>query len=327
MTTAPYIRKPLKISHSEMKCFVRCPRQWWLRYYRELGLRPEDEDPTGVRNLGARIHAALQALYERGADPIMAIDEIYASDIKALIDHGMEDKITKLQEEQDLAHAMLEGYLEWIVEKAIDAEYKVVASEQAIEVESGFLGVQMRGVLDEQVERNSDGAILFRDFKTVGSFTEQRAILPMNPQMRFYHLLLQLHTAYLARTTGEQMRRVDGAIYTMLRRVKRSNRAQPPFYDQVEVPSNPKIIETTWIKVHGILERMIKTHDALDRGADHQYVAPPNVTRDCTWDCEFLSVCPMFDDGSNVEGYLAAYYIHRDPNARYHRDDQKARME
>ena len=329
-----FVREPLPIlsvSHSEISTFQDCPRRWWLTYYRELGVRRDLADPTGARQLGGRIHAALQAMYERGVNPIDAIDEIYAYDVQMLIAAGMEDKITKLKEEQDLAHAMLEGYLDWAAENAIDAEYDIVSVEEILEVESGIPGVRLRCMLDQRIQRRSDGSRLFRDWKTTGSFEALRGTLYMDPQMRHYHLLEQLHAAYVARVgtdlhDGEgraRMWRTDGALYLMLRKVKRTAAAKPPFYDQLAVPHNRKIIENTWKRVHKVLMQIVETRDHLDRGGDHQYLVPPRVTRDCSWKCDFFPVCPLFDDGSNVEGLLGERYEHRDPHERYHRDQQK----
>lgn len=337
MTKSSLVRQPLtilSISNSEIQTFKDCRRRWWLTYYRELGFRRELEDPTGVRNLGARIHAALQAMYERGVNPIEAIDEIYYDDIQKLIEVGMDDKITKLQEEQDLAHAMLEGYLEWAAENAIDAEYDVVSVEEIVEVDSGIPGVKMRGMLDQRIQRRSDGARLFRDWKTTGSFGELEAMLPLDEQARFYHLLEQLDARYRAKVNTELgdgqdhdgrslMWRTDGALYLMLRRVKRTAAARPPFYKQVEVRHNSKIIATTWQRVHKVLQEIVDTRDELDRGGDHQYHCPPRPSRDCTWKCDFLAACPLFDDGSNVEGLIERHYEHRDPHERYYRDQQK----
>jgi hypothetical protein len=59
---------------------------------------------------------------------------------------------------------------------------------------------------------------------------------------------------------------------------------------------------------------------ALDAGADHHDVVPPNPTKDCTWDCDFVSICTMFDDGSRVEDAVTSLYHQIDPHARYDRE-------
>lgn len=316
---------PLLVSNSEIQTWKDCRRRWYLTYYRELGLRREDDSPTGARQLGSRIHVALKVMYEEGRNPVEVINEIYAEDIQLLITNHREDMIVELQQEQDLAKAMLEGYVQWVLDDAIDAEYDLVAPETVIEVPSGLPNVHLRGKLDQRFVRRSDKARLFRDFKTVGSLTEPLKILRMDEQMKFYHLLEQLDAVYRARVDGDRMWRTDGALYTMLRKVKRTARAAPPFYGQVEVRHNRQEIKHMWTRVHKILKEIWDAHTDLDAGADHQYIAPPRPSRDCVWKCDFLSICPMMDDGSNVDGIINERYEHRDPHERYAQEDEAIR--
>jgi rRNA maturation protein Nop10 len=321
---------PLKISNSEIQTFRDCPRKWWLTYYRELARRRDEDTPTGVKNLGLRVHLALKGMYEQATDPIDGIDFIYAEEIRELIKFGRDDLITELQQEQDLARAMLEGYVDWLAEKAIDADLEYLGSEQVIEVPSGVETpaggrVWMRGVLDQRWRRQVDGALRFRDFKTVQTVEDQRGLLYLNPQMRFYLMLSQLHQAYLSQTEGKPFEHVTGALYTMLKRVKRTKTAKPPFYAQEDIDYNRKIIEATWAHVHSALIKIVEVRDHLDRGANHHYIVPPRQTRDCTWKCPFYMICGMFDDGSDVEGAIRDHYEHQDPHERYRRDEQEER--
>lgn len=316
-------------SNSEIQTYKDCRRRWWLTYYLQLGLRPDLENPVGVRNLGSRIHAALQAYYERGVNPIDAIDEIYSDDLTLLTFNGRDELATALQEEQDLAHAMLEGYLEWIASQATDAGYVIIASEQIIEVPSGFPGVMLRGVVDQQRQRLADGSVEFVDFKTTGSFDQLRKVLYIDEQMRHYHLILKIHLDQLLRqgVPVDGRWRIDGATHRMLRRVKRTGNAQPPFYEELPVRHNSEVIKNTWISIHGILREILQTRAALDAGQDHHYVVPKRVSRDCTWKCNFLDVCGLLDDGSNAEGFLADNYVRVDPHKRYHRDQESEKAE
>src|SRR5690606_38485102 len=118
-------------------------------------------------------------------------------------------------------------------------------------------------------------------------------------------------------TGGEPQWRTDGALYTMLRKVKRTAAAKPPFYDQIEVQHNLQTIRTMWTRVAKVVEEIYDARVALDAGSDHQYIAYPRPSRDCTWKCDFFPVCSMFDDGSDVEGVIEQYYEHVDPPQRY----------
>lgn len=320
---------PLMVSNSEIQTWKDCRRRWYLSYYRELG--PATESVTGARQLGTKIHLALCVMYEEGRNPVEVIIELYQEDERDLVMSGQLHMIDDLRKELDLAKAMLEGYVDWAAEIGLDSEYEMISPEEVIEVSSGLPNVWLRGKLDQRMQRRTDKARLFRDFKTSGSFEQSRPLLYMDEQMRFYHLLEQLHAAYMARVNTDieqvdgrpQIWRTDGALYLMLRKVKRTARAQPPFYEQIEIRHNKAIIVSTWKRVHKVLEEIWAAHEALDAGADHAYVCPPRPSRDCLWKCDYVKICPLFDDGSNVEGAIAERYVHRDPHERYRREEER----
>lgn len=316
--TAEWLGEPLLVSNSEIQTWKDCRRRWWLTYYRELGIKRSEDKPVGARQLGTRIHIALCELYEKGRNPLDVINEVYAEDEKLFAEFP--DKITDMRKEQDLAKAMLEGYIEWVAEEAADDGIELVAAETVIEVPSGVKGVTLRGKLDQRVVRKVDGARLFLDHKTVGDLTTPVRLLPLDEQMKFYHLLEKLDSMY--KTGGDPQWRTDGGLYNMLRKVKRTATAKPPFYGRAEVHHNEAILRNTWIRVHKILEELVITRQALDDGADHQYMCPPRPSKDCTWKCDFFAVCPMFDDGSNIDGLLNEYYAHIDPHERYNAQDE-----
>lgn len=316
--TVEWLGDPLRVSNSEIQTWKDCRRRWYLTYYRELGIKRSADSPVGARQLGTRIHIALCALYEDHADPVKVVNEVYAEDEKIFGDDPA--KIEDLRKEQDLAKAMLEGYVQWLQDEGPDQDIELVAAETVIEVPSGIKGVTLRGKLDQRVVRKSDSARLFLDHKTVGDLTTPARTLPLDEQMKFYHLLEKLDAMY--KTGGDPAWRTDGGLYNMLRKVKRTATAKPPFYGRVEVRHNDAVMRSTWARVHKVIEEIVTTREALDAGADHQYMVPPRPSRDCTWKCDFFSVCPMMDDGSNVEGLLNEYFTHVDPHERYTAEDE-----
>jgi PD-(D/E)XK nuclease superfamily len=312
---------PLLISNSEIQTWKACHRRWYLAYYRELGLRRDLQSAVGARQLGTRVHVALSALYVTGESPLQALQEVYAED-RAQIDSEDVLALEKLAKEYDLAHAMVEGYLQWIEETGADEGMTFVSSEEVIEVPSGVPGVRLRGKLDQRWKRNVDGARLFVDHKTVADFESHVRTLPLNEQMPFYHLLEYLDA--LAKTGDEPLERTDGALYNMLRKVKRTARATPPFYHRVEVRHNKEELRSAWIRSMAVIEEIVITRQKLDSGADHRYVAYRKASNDflgCKG-CDFLQVCSLFDDGSNAEGLLREYYVHLDPHERYAAQDE-----
>lgn len=317
----PSSKPPLTLSNSEIQTWKDCPRKWYLTYYRELGLKRENGEATGARSLGTRVHVALHAMYVEGANPVTVLNDIYAEDIAFFTQAGRpEAEIIDLKKEQDLAKAMVEGFIDWLREEGIDEEYELVGAETVLQVESGVKNVFLRGKLDQRWVRKSDGARLFRDFKTVADLSRPRKKLPIDEQMRFYHLLEYLDA--LQRTGHAPQWATDGGLYTMLRKVKRTATAKPPFYDQVEVSHNTEELRSMWLRVQKVIREIIEGRTALDEGGDHRYWMRPRPSDDCSWRCDFYPVCPMMDDGSNWEGLLKEYYAHVDPHERYKAQDE-----
>lgn len=322
-----WLGDPLMISNSEIQTWKMCRRKWYVQYYRELG-PPKTAGETGALPLGAKIHTALEGLYSDGQDPIEIINDIYLSEIKSFEadPKGQHAEVLKsLRSEHELAKAMLEGYIEWVQDEGIDAGLKPISSEEVIISKSGINGVLLRGRLDARFEREVDGARVFRDYKTVQEMTTPVKMLQLDEQFRMYSLLEYLKALEEKPDEVDIPIRTDGGLYTMLRKVKRTASARPPFYGQVEVRFNKAVLKNMWIRVHKVIEEIVQARQALDAGSDHNYVCPPTPSRYCTWGCPHYAICPMMDDGSNYEGLMAEYYVHVDPNERYQEEEQIAK--
>ncbi len=131
---------------------------------------------------------------------------------------------------------------------------------------------------------------------TSANFNDLMKTAQMNEQFLTYMILEALQKG--------EMERVEGAIITALKKVKRTASARPPFYSQVEVQHNVFTLRNYAKRLDGELTDIVEMWRALEEGADPQVVAYPHPTRDCSWKCEFQAVCPMFDDGSAVERAL-----------------------
>lgn len=293
----------LKVSPSEIAKFRRCRRSWALTYYYKWGQDPMTAPVTGAAQLGTRIHAALEAYYGYDIDPCSALGIIYDFERARRPDGA--DALTA---EQDWAMIMVSGYLEWAAETGIDEEYDAVAVERAVEVplllSNGEMAI-VTGKLDQIVRRRMDGALCVRDWKTVATL-HKADLLVLDEQMRIY-------SALLARASDGM--RVDGAIYAMLLRSKRTARASGPFYEQVHIGYNGHDHNSMMLRLRGVLDDMDRVTRQLDAGAtDHRVAAYPSPMTDrCKWDCNFTNVCAMFDDGSRVDAAMRANYIQLDP--------------
>jgi hypothetical protein len=167
-------------------------------------------------------------------------------------------------------------------------------------------------VVDAQVERDIDGVREFIDHKSVGDFDRATKFLKMRNQMLHYHLI-----HWLASEEGEK--RCDGALYNMLRRVKRTAKAKPPFYLRKSVPHSELQLRAYKARLLGEARGMARAEKMLDAGVPHHQAVPPSPSDDCSWKCEFAAVCPMFDDGSRAEDMLQVVYHRGDPWQRYDR--------
>lgn len=311
--------EPLKISNSEMMTYLDDRRIWYLTYYRRLRLKRAHGEISGPRSLGSRVHAALEKAYTEDRNPLMMLKEIYeeargqfeAVDI-------LPQQLSALDKEYDLAHAMVGGFVDWMEENGIDDGITVVGTEEVVQVPSHIPGVFWRGKMDQRIVRDADGARLFRDFKTVGDLTTPVKILQHDSQMKFYHLLEYLDA--MNKTGGEPQWRTDGALYLMLRKVRRTGNSKPPYFGQLEVHHNIHEIRNHYKRAAKITEEIVELRHALDAGGDFLYLCPERPNRDWTWKNDFLPVMSLMCDGSDYEGMLSEYYEECDPDERY-KDD------
>lgn len=319
-----------RISNSELQTFKRCKRKWWLGWYRELTLKTESY--TGVRSTGTRVHRALAAWYvpegQQRVDPRDALERAIVEDwtmIQRLAierdanEERLAEFATEFSASCNLERAMVEGYIQWLEETGADSDLRIIASETplvaSIEIpmrdHHEMREVELIGLLDTRAYRVTDGARVFVDHKTVGSLTAPVLTLPQNEQMLHYHLLEMLANPDLEEYC-------DGALYNMLRRVKRSAKAKPPFYDRIEVRHNPYELESYRRRLVATTRDVLETIDALNRGDEHHDIVYPSPTPNCTWDCDFFAVCNMLDDGSRgASDMIDALYRHNDPRDRY----------
>jgi len=296
----------IRLSNSEIQTFKDCRRRWWLTYYRRL--KPREQNVTGALALGSRIHQALDDHYARGIPLLKAHSDLVETEKQLLLTDFRD--VSDLETEAELGRIMLEGYEQWVEENGIDAELEMISTEETIIAPLFGGAVELQGKLDMRVRRKTDGVRLFRDFKTVGgSLSEFANMAHMNEQVMTYMLL--------EATKADENNRSEGGIFTLLKKVRRTASAKPPFYDQIEIRHNVFTLRSFWNRVHGVISDLMRVRTALDAGEAHSFVAYPTATRDCKWKCQFFAICPMFDDGSAAEQALSEMYEESDPYAYY----------
>ena len=279
--------------------------------------------------MGDRVHRALASWYVPSGveqlDPRTALEKLIAADTKAVMikfasDDNIAGILVQMNKDVDLERAMVSGYVDWLNETGADADYDVLASETYQDAHlAGVVGrnhtaVYIIAKLDAKVRRRSDSVLRFMDHKTVADFGSKTSSLPLDEQMLWYDLIEILNNTPRGERSG-------GAIYNMLRRVKRTVKAKPPFYERAEVLHNDHQIQTFYRQLWGTVRDLLDLERTLDGGAEHQQVAYPNPLGDCSWSCDYRSVCPLFNDGSRVEAMIDQYYVAGDPLAYYYKDE------
>jgi hypothetical protein len=315
-----------RVSNSEVQTFKRCRRKWWLAYVR--GMQLFKDEPFGARATGTRLHAALAAWYrpddEKQVDPRDALEIIIENEraqLEKRLDADLEsESLKKFNQDVELERIVIAGYMEWIAETGADSEYKIIGSERYLEADLPEMkDTKIIARLDARVIRRHDNARLFIDHKSVAGISQAVQLLPMNEQMQWYILLEELQP------DRDPKQRVGGALYNMLRRCKRTAAAKPPFYQRVEVHHNPIEIASFRKRLVGTLDDMKYCRDELAVDAQpHQLIVYPSPTRDCSWDCQFLKICTMADDGSRFEDALEAHYVVGDPYGYYASSTEKS---
>lgn len=303
----------VRISNSSIQTFKGCRRRWFLGDY--LGLAAKQKTMIGALSLGSRIHLALEEFYKNGTIPAEAYNKIMHKENQLFLQSWEAkdpEKVTKFNNEADLGRIMLEGYYEWLLETNIDKQIIPEYTEKILAYKLNEFNprVTLHGKVDMHVRRAEDNSIGILDHKSAASFNSYYATAHMSEQLMYYVMLEKL-------TNTDPNVVIDGGVFNLLKKVKRSKTASPPFYERMDIRFNDEALQSFWIRTLGTVKEMMEVRDALDAGQDHKYVAYPSPTPDCSWKCPFFNMCTMLDDGSNAEQYLEDNFEQVDPNLRY----------
>lgn len=327
MTTSPsnrLVNGYRLVSNSEVQTFKECRRKWWLQWYR--GLTPRHREVTGVRSNGTRLHVALENGYQPGMSfqyhgALKALHVAQEADLALLLEQDPMGDPADLKKDFVLEQIMLEGYAEWLAETGEDQFLKVIASETYVEAEflegndrKGRSPVKIIGKIDTRFEDIRNGHRKIMDHKSVVSFIKPTE-LGLNEQTLHYLLL-----EFLSTPEGEA--RCDAALYNMLRRVKRTAKAVPPFYQRLTIERNQHELDSYRYQLAGVITDLQDVEHQLKYATDDDPELLPMLvykrySNDCHWKCPFFKVCRMFDDGSRVEAALEAEFEVHDPMEYY----------
>lgn len=295
-----------EVRYSEIKRFKRCRRSWMNGYF--LGLRqPEfsgEHAPKLKRDAGTLVHRDLEAYYNgetsapgeylRTAERVTSDNPEYAADWVATY---------------ALAQIMLDGFGEWLEEEGHDVGEETWGTEvevkYRVDTEEGPCLLVCH--IDRIVKDTLFDRIIIDDTKTVDTL-EKGGQFAVEEQLLTYALV----------ASGDPERgglglTVSECRHTMLRRVKRTARAKPPFYGRESIYPSTDQIHSTFLSTQAVLTEILQARQNLAAGLPHQAVAYPNSHRDCSWDCDFLPICQAHDEpDTDLDGLRQALYIKRD---------------
>lgn len=294
--TQPRRQRIRHINQSELTTFVRCRRKWLWSYYEGL------QKPSYESNLetGSAVHSALQAYYQN-KDPFQALRDYWSPILTTMDD--TDPSFAQLAKDVKLADIMVEGYLQWAEEDAVDAGLTVVAIEQKVEVLIRP-DVTLHGTMD-LVMADPEGNLHLIDHKTCAAFAplmDRR--MQLNFQLLTYATLCE---EFFGKAPA-------GAYLNMLRKVQRTAASKPPFFHREPVHFNRHQLDSHRAHMDAILTDLLRIEDEIARGSSASCY--PVVDQDCSWKCPFLSVCAFADDGSDIQGALNDLYVRSDRKVR-----------
>lgn len=292
------------ISNSEIQTYKHCKRRWYMEYYRGL----KKDEVEGPLALGTRVHAALAEYYTADGVPDLALAhyvDLVQQDTEKTVDLGAYEKEAKL------GYLMLEGYFDWVQETGVDSGLEIISPESEIEYTFTIWGTSITFLAKRDIigiDHNFSDRRFFLDHKTCQSL--QNPLLDLDEQVLTYAIIEKL---------VHPDEPVQFAFWNMLKKVMRTGRATPPFYDRVQLEISETKLRNHWNKLVGVIGDIIETRKKLDAGVDHRQACYPSVSSRCNWGCQYRNICPLFDDGSYVEEFIDRIYVKSEPYSRYER--------
>lgn len=252
-------------SHSRLKCFENCPKQFHFRYVLKL---PQESE--GVEAfVGKRVHEVLERLYLFvGRDMLPSLPQVLSRYEQAFDAEYDPDRVrivkqgTPLSFYRELGARCLETYYRrhypFDADETLGIEERV---EFDLSPDAAPGAYRMQGIID-RISKTADGTIEIIDYKTGGYVPNQQA-LDEDRQLALYQL-------GLADRFGPD-RPVELVWYYLAKGAVRRSRRTPAQLGELR-------------------ERTVALID--DVRAETEFAARKNSL--CDW-CEFRSVCPAWN--------------------------------
>lgn len=345
-----------EVHTSDRIAFKRCRRKWDLGSYQRQNYIPDRINDKLW--LGTGIHYALSEYYEKGEPLVEAFTRWSESEILRIkATTGLwDEQMDMINETIDLGVGMLDHYAKWC--RVEDDKYfkKVIHTEMEFTVPIVDLaglptGYNYTGRIDGIVE-DEYGAYWLLEHKTAANTDTTK--LPLDEQVGSYLWAAQQIYGL----------RLEGVIYNVLRkRVPRvpdvlkngnlsTNKSIDTTYEvylgavedhyaalakPVPIDSFQDVLAHLYEKGNTffVRERVRRNQYEIKSQGERIYhelldmirpdlVLYPNPTKDCSWDCDFRSVCMAMEDGSDPEYLLSSLFKRREGKADSSFDENTA---
>ena len=298
----------MRIRQSEFTQYQRCPRKHHFAYTHNVvpivEATQRREPASGQRDAGSAFHAGAEALHlGHTLNAACEAATKYVDETRAIRLVGEPPPLTKADDKGwwevvRLAHAMVAGYSYWLEDTGFDAGSETLEVELPWGAENPNTGGAVAyGMIDLLGRDAIRGGLVTDDVKSVSNFSQTP--MPTDFQLRTY-------CWGVWKTYGEVP---VGAGHRMAKRVLRTGTAKPPFFMYAPIHIDQMILE----KHEQVLtHRALAILEARSYGLDAEHPALyPNPTKDCSWDCDFKSLCPMVDEGDDWQDVMALNFIEK----------------
>jgi hypothetical protein len=286
-------------SHSEMATYKQCKRKWMMQYYWKL--RRKREPKALARDTGIVVHEALHLFYTAGGLRGEYSESIMDEFLTNVRDEDML-KVGTLQEDpetvkkerkaikeiHETARILCNGYIEWLKETGADIGLILDKSEVELRAPGPVEGTEIMGIIDLGGTDEHSGDLIVMDTKVTASIDEMLKTLHIQEQGPMY--------AVLAKINDPDETRGFRVIWNMIKRNKQTARAKPPFYQRYELAINGDQLRQFYAQLQGQIEEILRTEDRLNAGESHIVAAYPTPTPDCSWKCQYFTVCGAMND-------------------------------
>lgn len=290
------------ISHSDAALFLKCRRAFLFSWVWNFN---PPEKLTGPLALGTRVHAALEAWYADGDDPLLKHDWLVREDVTKLEDGGAPEwELKQMYADAIVGRNCVVAYMEWLTDTGADQGLTPIGVEQKLEAPLLDGAVMLRAKLDLLFQRD-DGALIGADFKTTGfELGRVRAELERSYQLPWYDLVLRLSKPDSWISAGE---------YRIMKKVSRRQRGAP----QIECFSLPGLIKRRPItrqNIEGICLDIVNFLETVGDNINHK--AYPSPADYCGW-CDYRAPCLVASEDTAAANEMLLSQFGTDRHARY----------